>query len=161
MVIWIILLLYLIKIYQVLVCSWILQIQKIQVPWSHLSVHQHRSSCQSLARRVLPPHCRMVRHQHRIRCLVPHGILHVKLPWIRHRLLDPLRWGGGASNSSTSPTASAAPNFAPNPTPSPSSEVAPTRPRTRLQGGIRKPKIYTDGTIKYGFLATSEEPHSL
>jgi hypothetical protein len=95
MVIWIILLLYLIKIYQVLVCSWILQIQKIQVPWSHLSVHQHRSSCQSLARRVLPPHCRMVRHQHRIRCLVPHGILHVKLPWIRYRLLDPLRSGGG------------------------------------------------------------------
>jgi hypothetical protein len=35
------------------------------------------------------------------------------------------------------------------------------RPRTRLQQGIRKPKIYTDGTVKYGFLATSDEPHSV
>jgi hypothetical protein len=35
------------------------------------------------------------------------------------------------------------------------------QPRTRLQQGIRKPKIYTDGTIKYSFLATSLEPHSV
>lgn len=27
-----------------------------------------------------------------------------------------------------------------------------TRPQTRLQSGIRKPKVYTDGTIKYGCL---------
>lgn len=35
----------------------------------------------------------------------------------------------------------------------------PTRPKTRLQGGIRKPKVYTDGTIPYkytGFAATGE-----
>ena len=35
----------------------------------------------------------------------------------------------------------------------------PTTPKTRLQGGIRKPKVYTDGTIPYkytGFAATGE-----
>jgi histone deacetylase 1/2 len=42
----------------------------------------------------------------------------------------------------------------------PSSHVS--RPSTRLQHGIRKPKVYTDGTICYShFAATSEEPRSL
>jgi hypothetical protein len=36
-----------------------------------------------------------------------------------------------------------------------------TRPQTRLQGGICKPKIYTDSTIKYSLFATSGEPSSL
>jgi hypothetical protein len=39
--------------------------------------------------------------------------------------------------------------------------IQPTKPGTRLQKGIRKEKVYTDGTIKYGrnaFLATSGEP---
>jgi hypothetical protein len=36
------------------------------------------------------------------------------------------------------------------------------RPQTRLQHGIRKPKIYADGTVRYGYLATaSEEPTNL
>jgi hypothetical protein len=35
------------------------------------------------------------------------------------------------------------------------------RPRTKLQGGIRKPKVYTDGTVKHNFLTTSSEPHNL
>lgn len=35
------------------------------------------------------------------------------------------------------------------------------RPRTRSQHGIHKPKVYTDGTIRYGFLATTEEPTNL
>jgi hypothetical protein len=34
-------------------------------------------------------------------------------------------------------------------------------PRTHLQAGIRKPKLYSDGTIWYAFSATSSEPHSL
>ena len=39
---------------------------------------------------------------------------------------------------------------------------APTRPHTRLQSGIHKPKVYTDGTIWYGLSAIAEsEPHSL
>jgi histone deacetylase 1/2 len=37
---------------------------------------------------------------------------------------------------------------------------SPTRPRTRLQGGIRKPKVYTDGTIRYG-LSAFAEPHTV
>jgi hypothetical protein len=34
-------------------------------------------------------------------------------------------------------------------------------PRTRLQSGIRKEKVYTDGTIKYSFFASSDEPRNL
>jgi hypothetical protein len=30
-------------------------------------------------------------------------------------------------------------------------------PPTRLQSGIRKPKIYSDGTVPYANLTTSEE----
>jgi hypothetical protein len=46
-------------------------------------------------------------------------------------------------------------------TPAPNVEPIVSRPKTRLQRGIHKPKIYTDGTIKYGFLATSGEPRNL
>jgi hypothetical protein len=52
---------------------------------------------------------------------------------------------------------------------SPASQVAapdvpspvPERPRTRLQAGIRQPKVYTDGTVRYGFYTSTGEPHSL
>jgi hypothetical protein len=27
-----------------------------------------------------------------------------------------------------------------------------------LQAGVRKPKVYTDGTVRYGFLAELDEP---
>jgi hypothetical protein len=39
--------------------------------------------------------------------------------------------------------------------------VAPAqrRPTTWCQKGIRTPKIYTDGMVRYGLLATSSEPH--
>jgi hypothetical protein len=44
------------------------------------------------------------------------------------------------------------------PTPSP----APTRePRTRLQKGITNPKVYTDGTVRYGMLTSTGEPTNL
>jgi hypothetical protein len=33
--------------------------------------------------------------------------------------------------------------------------------RTRLQHGIRKTKVYTDGTVRYGCLTTTEEPVDL
>ncbi|WVZ64382.1 hypothetical protein U9M48_013903 [Paspalum notatum var. saurae] len=36
-----------------------------------------------------------------------------------------------------------------------------TRPTTRLQKGIRKPKVYTDVSVRYGFIVTNEEPSSL
>jgi hypothetical protein len=41
-------------------------------------------------------------------------------------------------------------------------ETTPSaQPHTRLQGGIRKPKIYTDGTICYGCLAVTSEPRNI
>ena len=36
-----------------------------------------------------------------------------------------------------------------------------SRPMTRLQAGIRKPKVYTDGTIRYGFFTSSGEPQNI
>jgi histone deacetylase 1/2 len=55
-----------------------------------------------------------------------------------------------------------APNSVATPTTS-TIEKAATRPVTRLQNGIRKPHIYTDGTVKWGMLASSGigEPASL
>jgi hypothetical protein len=38
---------------------------------------------------------------------------------------------------------------------------SPQRVVTRLQHGIRKPKTYFDGTIRYGHLATISEPKNL
>lgn len=35
------------------------------------------------------------------------------------------------------------------------------RPRTRLQSGIRKEKVYTDGTVKWGMLTSTGEPENL
>jgi len=45
-------------------------------------------------------------------------------------------------------------------TPSPPAP-APLRPVTRLQRGIQKKKIYTDGTVRYGMLASTGEPTDL
>jgi hypothetical protein len=38
---------------------------------------------------------------------------------------------------------------------------APDRPRTRLQDGIRKPKVYTDGHIRYGLHTSTSEPRNI
>ena len=35
------------------------------------------------------------------------------------------------------------------------------RPRTRLQSGIRKEKVYIDGTVKYGCFTSSGEPSTV
>lgn len=39
--------------------------------------------------------------------------------------------------------------------------VEPARPVTHLQRGIRKQKVYTDGTVRYGMLTTTGEPQNL
>lgn len=39
--------------------------------------------------------------------------------------------------------------------------VVPTAPRTRLQEGIRKSKVYKDGNVRYGNLITCEEPTNI
>jgi hypothetical protein len=36
-----------------------------------------------------------------------------------------------------------------------------SRPHTRLQAGIRKPKFYKDGTVRHGCFAQASEPRSL
>jgi hypothetical protein len=43
----------------------------------------------------------------------------------------------------------------------PPAATSPPRRRTRLQSGIRKPKIYKDGTVRYGMLTTTGEPTSV
>ncbi|KAK1645921.1 hypothetical protein QYE76_063726 [Lolium multiflorum] len=45
----------------------------------------------------------------------------------------------------------------------PAVPVAPKPPqrRTRLQQGIRKPKTYTDGTVRYGLFSSTGEPDNL
>lgn len=40
-------------------------------------------------------------------------------------------------------------------------DISPQRPMTRLQRGICKEKVYTDGTVKYGFLTHTGEPFNL
>jgi hypothetical protein len=42
----------------------------------------------------------------------------------------------------------------------PSSSTSPPAARTRLQKGIRNPKTYTDGTVRYSFLCTTGEPQN-
>lgn len=45
-----------------------------------------------------------------------------------------------------------------------SASVSPehvTLPKTRLQSGIRKEKVYTDGTVRYGCFTSSGEPRNL
>jgi hypothetical protein len=37
----------------------------------------------------------------------------------------------------------------------------PQEPRTRLQKGIRRPKKYTDGTVRYGMFTSTGEPSGL
>jgi hypothetical protein len=35
------------------------------------------------------------------------------------------------------------------------------RPHTHLQAGVRKPKVYTDGTIRYGLSTFTDEPRTI
>jgi hypothetical protein len=37
-------------------------------------------------------------------------------------------------------------------------DVIPAHHGTHLQHGIRKPKVYTDGTVRYGYFSASVEP---
>jgi hypothetical protein len=56
------------------------------------------------------------------------------------------------------PSGSAPGSYAPEP---PTSSGVSRRPSTHLQVGICKPKTYTDGTVRYGFLAANGEPNTL
>jgi hypothetical protein len=58
------------------------------------------------------------------------------------------------------PTAALAPT-ALVPSTTPLGPVPITAPRTQLQAGISKPKIYKDGTVRYGNLTICEEPTNI
>jgi hypothetical protein len=45
--------------------------------------------------------------------------------------------------------------------PSPAVALPVAGVQTRLKKGIKNPKIYKDGTVRYGLLASTGEPHSL
>lgn len=74
---------------------------------------------------------------------------------------EPAAIGGQAAAGSADAVAPVLPSdslgssVAASPTPDPVS-TDQGRPRTRAQDGIRKPKVYTDGTVRYGFLTTLE-----
>jgi hypothetical protein len=86
-------------------------------------------------------------------------------------------WGPSQQARSVSPmqtlTRSTSPNASPSPSPSPEHEdnvvhtPSPPPPpplvvaRTRQQHGIKKPKTYTDGTIRYGLFTSIGEPSTL
>jgi hypothetical protein len=39
--------------------------------------------------------------------------------------------------------------------------ISSRRPHTRLQAGVRRPKVYSDGTVRYGLFTSSGEPQCL
>jgi hypothetical protein len=63
--------------------------------------------------------------------------------------------GSSISAGTTSPAP------ATSPASPPPVHLSPPRPRTRLQDDIRKPKIYTDGQVRYGFFNSAGEPHNV
>jgi hypothetical protein len=72
---------------------------------------------------------------------------------------------GARSGVANAPTTNVVPG---DTTPGSTPDAAPTataaRPVTRAQQGIHQPRVYTDGTTKYGkhgFLTSSGEPHSI
>jgi hypothetical protein len=67
---------------------------------------------------------------------------------------DPTADLHGQASGSSVPEEAASPAAATN-----APEIS--RPMTRLQAGIRKPKVYTDGTIRYGFFTSSGEPQNI
>jgi hypothetical protein len=70
--------------------------------------------------------------------------------------------GSSAALGPPAPLGSSAPPVGPPVAPAPPSVLLPvTCPTTRAQHGIHKPKIQTDGTIRYGFLTESSEPNNL
>jgi len=64
---------------------------------------------------------------------------------------------GGTSGSPSVPTRS----DGSAPTGMSSESYAPQRPRTRLQSGIRKDKVYTDGTVRYSLFSSTGEPYTV
>jgi hypothetical protein len=74
--------------------------------------------------------------------------------------ISPARWSAGILCANTWCCGFISAPTAPDSAPSPAPQAL--RPQTRLQGGICKPKVYTEGTIRYGCLAfTVHEPYDV
>jgi hypothetical protein len=67
--------------------------------------------------------------------------------------------GGDSSLVSSSSSSGSGVSGSASPTPGVVSPMA-ARPGTRLQHGIHKPKVYTDGTVRYGLYTSSGEPQN-
>jgi histone deacetylase 1/2 len=69
----------------------------------------------------------------------------------------------GSPGGSSTPSGATPPGTTSSPaaSSSPSVPSSPPRPRTRLQGGIHKPKVYTDGHVRYGFFNSAGEPDNV
>ena len=73
--------------------------------------------------------------------------------------------GTGGIEAATDSSAAANGTSAPAPRDGPAATATenppgPPRPRTRLRDGIRKPKVYTDDTVRYGCFIASDKPQS-
>jgi histone deacetylase 1/2 len=69
--------------------------------------------------------------------------------------------GSGAASDSGAPGASSSEGETAIYTTDDHPAAVSDHPLTRLQAGIRKPKVYTDGTVRYGFYTSTGEPQSL
>jgi len=70
--------------------------------------------------------------------------------------------GGDRPSRSSTPPAAAATTAAHIPTaPADPGQTATQRPHTRSRSGVVKSKQYTDGTVRYGLLTATGEPHDL
>jgi hypothetical protein len=84
-------------------------------------------------------------------------------PAVSVPMLHPVA-GTGGTEADTDSSAAADGTSAPAPGDGSSAAAVtetPPGPRTRLRDGIRKPKVYTDGTVRYGCFTASGEPQSL
>jgi hypothetical protein len=89
---------------------------------------------------------------------------------LRHTHVSPAHTpgevGSGAGfGAADAPTTNDVPGHtAPGSTPDTTPTATAARPVTRAQQGIHRPRVYTDGTVRYGkhgFLTSSGEPHSI
>jgi hypothetical protein len=83
----------------------------------------------------------------------PTGSAQVSSPIGPSRDLAVTRPAVGSGAVPSPPTGSSAPNTA--------AAATVSGIQTRLQKGIRNPKVYKDGTVRYGMLVSAEEPRSL
>jgi hypothetical protein len=152
----------------------LLKLMSLTAPMRHMKYQQKRTRalntkqilCQNPPRDRPPDLPRIARLANlaRLRALPPPRVRRIMRP-PRRDLLRPPPPGSSAAPDRTRTTHS---------TPNPGSATAPgssapsnsvalhaPRPVTRASRGIRKPREYTDGTVRWGLSAVSTEPSNL